>query len=145
MLTDHLPRRRDRYRYLAATDYMNALQRFHSDNDRNESQIDFVVGNCDDYGSPREFYAAAIRLLWDGWDSEKNTETYISNSAQCERRSDELSAIVNECLGITPIADFVPNLNNVGSVHSFRDDWNIREFVWVTGDQYVFMSWDTAA
>jgi predicted enzyme related to lactoylglutathione lyase len=124
---------------------MKDLQRFHADNNRNESQIDFVVGNCDGYESPLDFYAAAIRMLWDGWDSEQNTEKYIANSVQRERSIDELTAVVNECLAITPILDFAPQLINVESVHSFRDDWNVREFVWRSGNQYVFMSWDTAA
>jgi hypothetical protein len=124
---------------------MNDLQRFHADNNRNESQIDFVVGNFDDYDSPRDFYAAAIRMLWDGSDSKENTEKYIAKSVQRERQIDELTAVVNECLAITPIGDFAPSLMNVESVHSFRDDWNVREFVWRSENEFVFMSWDTAA
>ena len=121
------------------------MQRFHADNNRNESQIDFVIGNCKEYDSAREFYAAAIRLLWEGWDSDQNTEKYIANSVQTERTIVELTKIVNECLVITPIVEFSPNFKDIESVQSFRDDWNVREFVWLTGDQYVFMSWDTAA
>lgn len=121
------------------------FKRFHADNNRNESQIDFVIGNCDDYGSPLDFYAASIRLLWERWDSDENTEKYIANSVQNERTFDELTSIVNECLTITPIVDFSPKLEQIESVHSFRDDWNVREFVWQTGRQYVFMSWGTAA
>ena len=121
------------------------MRRFHADNNRNESQIDFVIGNCKEYESPCEFYAAAIRLLWEGWDSDENTEKYIANSVQNERTADELMSIVRECLAITPIVDFTPNLEDIGSVHSFRDDWNVREFVWRTGNQFVLMSWDTAA
>ncbi len=124
---------------------MNALQRVHSDNSRSESQIDFVVGSFSCYESPRDFYAAVIRLLWDGWDSERNTEKYIANSVERERTLEELAAIVTECLSITPIDDFAPKLDNVSFVFSYRDDWNVREFVWHSGDKYVFMSWDTSA
>lgn len=121
------------------------MQRFHADNNRNESQIDFVVGCSDDYNSPLEFYAAVIRMLWDGWDSEQNTEKYIADSIQLERQADELKSIVNGCLAITPIVDFAPILTNIESIHSFRDEWNVCEFVWRVDAQYVFMSWSTTA
>lgn len=124
---------------------MSDLQHIHSDNNRNESQIDFVVGRFSCFESPRDFYAAAIRLLWDGWDSEQNTEKYIANSVERERNPEDLPAIVKECLAITPIDDFVPILDNISLVYSYRDDWNVREFVWHSGDKYVFMSWDTSA
>ena len=38
-----------------------------------------------------------------------------------------------------------PILDSPTEIHSFRDDWNVQEFVWVSGGRYHFMGWDTAA
>jgi hypothetical protein len=85
------------------------------------------------------------RLLWEGWNSENSAENYIADSVQRERQIDELTAVVNEYLVITPIVNFVPRLINVESVYSFQEDWSIREFVWMSENEFVFMSRVTAA
>jgi hypothetical protein len=121
------------------------MQRTYADNARNESQITFVSDARDDYATQDDFYAAAIRLLWAGWDSEDNTEKYIARANKVERTLSDLQTVVTECLQITPVADFTPVFVGVESVHSFRDDWNVREYMWCSTNAYWLMSWDTSA
>ena len=121
------------------------MRQIHADNTRNESQIDFVSDDHHLHQSPDEFFAAAIRLLHDGYDSAENIEKYITNATWVARTITELRTAVEECLAITPIPDFFPNLKGAVAIHSFRDDWNLQEFVWRCGDQYWYMNWGTAA
>ncbi|MCH9655957.1 MAG: hypothetical protein K0U86_08425 [Planctomycetes bacterium] len=121
------------------------MQQVHADNNRNESQIDFVFVDRSAYSSPDDFYSAAIRLLWAGWDSDANTDKYIANAIRLSRTIDELQKEIAECLSITPVADFTPNFDGIEVVFSFYDDWNVKEFVWYSDKQYWFMSWGTAA
>ncbi|EGF28831.1 hypothetical protein RBWH47_00948 [Rhodopirellula baltica WH47] len=121
------------------------MDRVSGQNGRNESQIEFVSDDCANHASPAAFYAAVIRLLWAGWDSDSNTDKYIRNAVQTSRSLADLQRTVTENLGITPIADFTPALDDPVDIHSFRDDWNVQEFVWVSGGRYHFMGWDTAA
>ena len=121
------------------------MQQVHADNNRNESQITFISDDSSAYGSPDDFYAAAIRVLWAGWDSDANTEKYIANANKQDLTREGLQQVVAECLQITPVADFELDFANVVSVHSFRDDWNVREYVWSTPTTYWLMCWDTSA
>ena len=121
------------------------MQRVHADNRRKESRIDFVFADRHAYLNPDEFYAAAIRTLWEGWDSGANADKYIAKSKKTSRTVDELRIEVASCLGITPVSNFDPELRGVESVWSFRDDWNVKEFVWCSDKEFGFMSWDTSA
>jgi len=121
------------------------MQRIHADNDRNESQIDFVIVGRREFATPDEFYAAAIRLLWEGWDSDEHIEQYIANANRLSRSVDELQNEVAECLGITPVERFMPDLDDIDIVVSFRDDWNVKEFVWCSDRNYWLMAWGTSA
>ncbi|MEO1530511.1 MAG: hypothetical protein AAFX06_34415 [Planctomycetota bacterium] len=121
------------------------MDRVSGQNGRNESQIEFVSDDCANHDSPASFYAAVIRLLWTGWDSDANTDIYIRNAVQTSRSLADLQRKVTENLGITPITDFTPAMDAPVDIHSFRDDWNVQEFVWVSGGRYHFMGWDTAA
>ncbi|HRX78134.1 MAG TPA: hypothetical protein P5307_03685, partial [Pirellulaceae bacterium] len=82
---------------------------------------------------------------WDGWDSAANTEKYIQNAVPTKRTVTDLKRKVFENLDITPMPSFDPDLDDPTDVHSFRDDWNVQEFVWMSGGRYHFMGWDTSA
>ena len=121
------------------------MDRTSGQNNRNESQIEFVSDALANHDSPSDFYAAVIRLLWDGWDSIANTDNYIRDAVPTQRSLAELQHKVAENLDITPVPSFVPDLANPTDIYSFRDDWNVQEFVWISGGRFHFMGWDTAA
>ncbi len=121
------------------------MDRVSGQNGRNESQIEFVSDDCVNHDSPADFYAAVIRLLWQGWDSDANTDRYIHNAVQVPRTTSDLQQRVTENLGITPISGFTPALADPTDIHSFRDDWNVQEYVWVSGGRFHFMGWGTSA
>lgn len=121
------------------------MHQFAGYNPRNESQIDFVQTDRNRFATAAEFYAAAIRLLWAGWDSDANTEQYLASALPQQRTSDELASAVADCLQITPVPSFTPDLSGVEFVQSFYDDWNNREFVWCTRTSYWLMCWSTSA
>lgn len=121
------------------------MQIVHADNGGTESQIEFVVVERGKYASPEEFYDAAIRLLWEGSDSEENTKNYIAGANSRDRSVEELQRAVLGCLQITPVVGFTPNLADIERVISFRDEWNNREFVWYSESHFWLLSWGTAA
>jgi len=121
------------------------MQRIHADNLRNESEIDFVVVDHSEYASLDDFYSEVVRVLWDGWDSIENTEKYIVAARKSVRTIDELQNVVAECLATTPVPDFIPNLKGLENILSFRDDWNLKEFVWCRGNECWYMGWGTSA
>lgn len=127
------------------TSLVNPMDRVSGQNNRNESQIEFVSDDCANHDSSASFYAAAIRLIWTGWDSNANTDKYIRNAVQTTRSLADLQRRVAVNLSTTPIPGFTPALDSPVDIHSFRDDWNVQEFVWVSGGRYHFMGWDTAA
>ena len=121
------------------------MDRISGQNNRNESQIEFVSDPVTHHDSAADFYAAVIRLLWDGWDSAENTEKHIRTAVPTSRSLAELKRKVAENLDITPIPSFTPDLTGPTDILSFRDEWNAQEFVWVSNDQYHYMEWGTSA
>ena len=121
------------------------MDRNSGQNDRNESQIEFVADDTANHNSAADFYAAVIHVLWEGWDSAANTERYIENSVCMPRTSAELRHNIDECLRITPVPNFKPDTADPSDIHSFRDDWNVKELVWMSGSRFWFMGWDTSA
>ncbi len=121
------------------------MLRIEANNPRNESQIAFVSDDCKNYQDMDGFYAAAVRLLWEGWDSDENTARYIANANKSMRNPDELQTVIGECLGITPIHGFLLDLLDLSEIYSMREDWNQREFVWRSSNNYWYMCWGTSA
>jgi hypothetical protein len=120
------------------------MTRNHSDNLDNESQIDFLESAVEDYPDANLFYAAAIKTIWEDWDSAEKTERYIANSNRRERTGSEVASVVQESVTITPI-DGPPSVSLPDDAWSFRDDWNIKEFVWREDGMWRMLSWETSA
>jgi len=124
---------------------MNDIKTYHSYNANNESQIYIVLGNSSDFKSSIQFHAAAIRVLRKEWESDIETTKYIAGSTPSTRSCDELVNCVNKCLISTPFHGFALPIKCAESVYSFHDQWNSQEIVWRSINQYVLLSWDTAA
>ena len=120
------------------------MTRIHAHSLDNESQIEFLEAIESDYPNADLFYAAAIRTLWDGADSVERTERYIANSNKKDRTVSELVSTVRDSTALTPI-DGIPQINAPTDVCSYRDDWNIREFVWREEGMWRMLSWETSA
>ena len=105
------------------------MTRIHAHNLDNESQIEFLEAAGSDFSNADLFYAAAIRTLWEGADSVERTDRYIANSNKRDRTVSEVASMVRDSAAITPI-DGLPQINVPADVCSYRDEWNIKEFVW---------------
>ncbi len=114
-------------------------------NVRNESMIEFVSDDVSLHDSPERFYAAAMRALFRGTDSDENFEKYLSSARQKSRSAAELRSAIAQLLKITPMPDYTPELGDVSSVCSFRTEWNAEEYVWRSGQLYWLVCWGTAA
>ena len=120
------------------------MNRTHAHNLNNESQIDFLEAAASDCPDSDSFYAAAIRIIWEGMDSVERTDRYIANANKRERTVSEVAAVVQESAAITPIKG-LPAINAPEDAYSFRDDWNIKEFVWKEDGMWRMLSWETSA
>jgi hypothetical protein len=52
--------------------------------------------------------------------------------------------MVRDSAELTPI-DGLPQINVPSDVCSYRDDWNIKEFVWREEGMWRMLSWETSA
>ena len=114
-------------------------------NNRNESEIEFVTSQADLHDSPAAFYAVAMRELFRGTDSDACIDTYVSSGRQLSRSAAELRSRIAELLEITPVPGFTPALDAVTAAWSFRTEWNAEEHVWRSGQDYWLVCWGTSA
>ena len=120
------------------------MLRLHSHDLDSESQVDFLEGESERFQSVDDFYAAAIKQMWEGSDTIERIERYIANAEKRSRTPEDLKSAWNESRAITPL-DGVPAIEAPEDCHSFRDDWNIREFVWRESGAWRMFSWETSA
>ena len=120
------------------------LRTIHGSNPRNESQIDFIEADVQDFCSVDDFYSAAVRKLWNGYDSAKNTEDYISEAHKKPTSPVTLKEEIRLRLEITP-ADGVAELEDPTEIQCMQDEWNLKEFVWRERNLWRMFSWGTSA
>ena len=120
------------------------LRRVDASNPRNESRIDFVEADRSDFSTADDFYAEAIRMLWEGFESAGNTEKHIANAKRLPIDEQKLEAELGSAVQTTPIVN-APELETPEEILCMQEDWNIREFVWRDRIAWRMFSWSTSA
>ena len=120
------------------------LRRIEASNLKNESHVDFIEADDTAFASADDFYAEAIRMLWDGFDSAKKTEDYIAEAKRVPIEGHILEEELRWAVQITPIAH-PPELESPKEILCMQDNWNLKEFVWRDSGVWRLLSWSTSA
>ncbi len=120
------------------------MRKIEGSNPKNESHLDFVEAPVSDFQIAHDFYAATVRMLWDGFESPQSIEDHISNVKPIQFDKKALKKELAMALKSTPIDD-MPTLVKPTAIVCLQDSWNAKVFVWQDSGHWRMFSWGTSA